>query len=48
MQPNARYETDFVYDLRPQSEPGEPKLTVSMTDFRRVEVVSESYIVTVY
>jgi TonB family protein len=43
MQPNTRYETDFVYDLRPQSEPGEPKLTVSMTDFRRVEVVSEVY-----
>jgi TonB family protein len=48
MQPSTRYETDFVYDLRAQSEPGEPKLTVSMTDFRRVEVVSEVYVVTVY
>jgi len=43
MQTNQRYETEFVYDLRTQSELGEPKLTVSMTDFRRVEVVSELY-----
>ena len=48
IKPNIRYETEFVYDLKSQSQPGEPKLTVSMTDFRRVEVVSEVYVVTVY
>jgi TonB family protein len=47
MQPNTRYETEFVYDVRTQSEPGEPKLTVSMADFRRVEVVSEVYVTTI-
>ena len=46
--PNARYETEFVYDLKPQSNLGAPKLTVSMTDFRRVEVVSEVYTPTNY
>jgi len=48
VQPNVRYETQFVYDLKPQSKLGEPKLTVSMTDLRRVEVVSEIYVATVY
>jgi TonB family protein len=45
---NVRYESEFIYDLKWQSQPGEPKLTVSMTDFRRVEVVSEVYVRTVY
>jgi TonB family protein len=36
IKPNVRYETEFI------SQPVEPKLTVSMTDLRRVEVVSEN------
>jgi TonB family protein len=44
IKPNVRYETEFIYDLKSQSQPGEPKLTVSMTDFRRVEIVSELYV----
>jgi TonB family protein len=43
IQPAVRYKTEFVYDLKTQSKPGEPTLTVSMRDFRRVEVVSEIY-----
>ena len=42
--PNVRHETEFVYVLNVQSKKGEPKLTVSMTDFRRVEVVTEMYV----
>ena len=45
---NVRYESEFIYDLKSQSQPGEAKLTVSMTDFRRVEVVSEIYTPTIY
>lgn len=48
IKPNVRYETEFVYDLKSTSQPGEPKLTVSMTDLRRVEVVSETYNRTIY
>jgi TonB family protein len=48
IKPNGRYETEFIYDIKTQSEPGEPRLTVSMTDFRRVEVVSEVYVRAVY
>jgi TonB family protein len=48
IKPNVRYETEFIYDLRSQSQPGEPKLVISMTDLRRVEVVSENYIAPVY
>jgi TonB family protein len=44
MQPNVRYETEFVYVLNAQQKKGEPKLIVSMTDFRRVEIVSEIYV----
>lgn len=44
IRPNVRYETEFVYVLEIQSKEGEPKLTVSMVDFRRVEVVSEFYV----
>ena len=44
MQPSARYETEFVYVLNVQQSKGEPKLTVSLTDFRRVEVASEVYV----
>lgn len=47
MQTDFRYETNFVYELRTQAELGEPKLTVSMTDFRRVEVISEHYTPTI-
>jgi TonB family protein len=43
VQANVRYETEFVYVLNVQPKNGEPKLTVSMTDFRRVEIVSERY-----
>jgi len=48
-QPNSiprsvRHETEFVYVLNVQSEKGEPKLSVSMKDFRRVEVETESYV----
>jgi len=48
IKPNVRYESEFAYDLKSQSQPGEPKLTVSMTDLRRVEVVSEIYTPTTY
>lgn len=44
MQPNVRYETEFAYTLKAQQTNGEPKLTVSMSDFRRVEIVSELYV----
>jgi TonB family protein len=44
MQPKVRYETEFVYVLNVQSKSGEPKLTVSMVDWRRVEVASELYV----
>jgi TonB family protein len=42
--PNVRFETEFVYVLNVQAKEGEPKLTVSMTDFRHVKVVSELYV----
>lgn len=45
IKPNVRYESEFIYDLKSQSQSVEPKLTVSITDFRRVEVVSEVYVV---
>jgi TonB family protein len=48
IKPNVRYESEFAYDLKSQSQPGEPNLTVSMTDLRRVEVVSEIYTPTIY
>jgi len=41
IKPETRYETEFVYTLDIQSTSGEPKLCVSMTDSRRVEVHSE-------
>lgn len=44
MHANVRYETEFVYDLDEQQKNREPKLTVSMTDFRKVEIVSELYV----
>jgi TonB family protein len=48
-QPNTlpskvRFETEFTYVLKVQAREGEPKLTVSMTDFRHVEIVSELYV----
>ena len=45
--PNVRHETQFVYVLRVQSREGEPRLIVSMTDFRRIEIVSETYTETI-
>ena len=45
---NVRYQSEFIFDLKSQSQLGEPKLTVSMRDFRRVEVVSEIYTPTNY
>jgi TonB family protein len=44
LQPKIRFDTEFVYVLNIQSKEGEPQLTVSMTDFRRVEVTSELYV----
>jgi len=41
---NVRFETEFVYMLDVQPREGEPKLTVSMRDFRHVEIVSERYV----
>jgi TonB family protein len=38
-----RYETEFDYDLGVQEKRGEPKLTVSLSDFEHVEVSSELY-----
>lgn len=42
--PGLRCETEFAYVLDVQAKEGEPKLTVSMRDFRRVEVASELYV----
>lgn len=44
LRPDVRFETEFVYVLNVQPKEGEPSLKVSMTDFRRVEVVSELYV----
>lgn len=41
---DGRHETEFVYVLDVQSEEGEPKLTVELKDYRRVEVVSQMYV----
>jgi TonB family protein len=40
---SARYQTEFVYDLGVQERNGNPKLTVSLTNFEHVEVSSELY-----
>jgi TonB family protein len=42
--PSVRLETEFVYVLAVQANEGEPKLTVSVTDFRHVEIISELYV----
>jgi len=47
IRPDERHETEFVYVLDVQSKEGEPKLTVAMRDYRRVEVVSQMYVETV-
>ena len=44
LQPNIRRETEFVYVLKVQSKKGEPRITVSMIDFRRIEITSELYV----
>jgi hypothetical protein len=41
--PNIRYQTESIYKLDVQHKKGAPKLTVMLTDFRRVEVSSELY-----
>ena len=41
---NVRHETEFVYVLNAQLNEGEPKLTVSMADFRQIEIVSEVHV----
>lgn len=41
---DVRLETEFVYVLNVQPKEGEPKLTVSMTDYRQVEVSSELFV----
>jgi TonB family protein len=44
LEPGVRRKTEFVYVLNVQLREGAPKLIVSMTDYRRVEVVSELYV----
>lgn len=44
LRPRVRNETEFVYVLNVQPKAGEPKLTVSIADYRRVEVTSELYV----
>jgi TonB family protein len=44
---SARYQTEFVYDLGVQGRKGNPKLTVSLTNFEHVEVTSELYTETI-
>ena len=41
---NVRFETEFTYVLNVQPKEGEAELTVSMKDFRRVQIVSELYV----
>lgn len=41
---SSKYQTEFIYSLGVQNRPGEPRLTVSMQDFRRLEVSSELYV----
>jgi TonB family protein len=43
LKPNARFKTEFVYYLGFQQKEGEPNLTVSIKDFRRVDITSERY-----
>jgi TonB family protein len=44
IEPKVPHATEFVYVLNVQQKSGEPKLTVSMKDFRKIEVTSERYI----
>ena len=46
--PNVRQETEFVYALKVRTTSGEPELTVSLADFRKVEITSEIYASIVY
>ena len=41
---DVRHQTEFNYVLGGQEKKGAPKLTVSMTDFRRVQVQSGLYV----
>jgi TonB family protein len=41
---NIRNETEFEYVLSVQSKEGEPRLIVSMADYRRVKITSELYV----
>lgn len=42
------YETEFVYTLRSEDKKGQPKLTVSLADYRHVEISSGLYVETIY
>ena len=44
----TRYETEFAYDLGAQEKKGDPKLTVSLTNFEHIEVSSELYTETLF
>jgi TonB family protein len=46
--PNIRINTEFVYGLNIQAKEGSPKLTVSMADYRHIEIISELYVKPVY
>jgi Gram-negative bacterial TonB protein C-terminal len=41
---NVKYETEYVYRLDVQQQHGEPKLTVSIVDSQRIEIVSRLYV----
>lgn len=47
IQPGVRYETEFVYRLDVQQKPGAPKLSVTLKDFRHIEITSELYVETI-
>lgn len=42
--PNVKYETEYIYRLDVQQQAGEPRLTISIVDARRVEIGSELYV----
>lgn len=42
--PNVKYKTEYIYRLDVQKQAGEPKLTISIVDARRVEITSELYV----
>jgi TonB family protein len=44
----TRYETEFVYTLKSREKEGPPTITVSIADFRHVEVGAETYVATTF